>query len=514
MDAQNGRAGEPESGAPFRVHTVRGLFWSGLQRTGGQAIGLATFIVLSRLLPPSDFGVLALANVYLLVVLLLVEQGVNQAVIQRHSLSPEHLDAAFSVSLGLATVLTLLTLVLAAPLSRLFDEPTLEPVLRWLSLTVLLSGLRATQTAVLQRQMRFRELAVRTTFAEGLGGVVGIAMALGGLGVWSLVGQAIARALAGVFVLWRVSVWRPHLRVALGPVREVTRFGLPVLGDRLVALVQGKADDLVIGLVLGATALGYYAVGYRMLTYATMLLAGTFQAVSLPVLSRLQHDLPRFRHTFLTMVHYLALAAFPVFVGIAFVAPEIVPVLFGPNWSPSIPVMQVLALVGAAKVLPLATATALVAQGRPGVQLRLNLVTTALAVIGFVSVVGRGIVAVASVHLIVALLAIPLHAGLLHSVFDIRPSVYFRAIRTAGVGVVLMGAVLLPLTTVWSRPQASLLWLVVAIVVGAATYLGATYLLGRSSYDRARRALQEGILAGPGAVATDPEPEGLARPSP
>ena len=503
-----------ESTGGLRVHTVRGLFWSGVQRSGGQAIGLAVFIVLSRLLPPSAFGVLALANVYLLVVLLFVEQGVSQAVIQRHALSPEHLDAAFSVSLALAAVLTLLTIVLAGPLAQLFNEPTLEPVLRWLSLTVLLSGLRATQTAVLQRQLRFRNLAVRSTVAEGVGGVVGIAMAMAGMGIWSLVGQAVARGLAGVVVLWRVSDWRPRPRVALGPVREVTRFGLPVLGDRLVGLVQGKADDLVIGLVLGATALGYYSVGYRMLTYVTMLLAGTVQAVSLPVLARLQLDLGRFRYAFLTMLHYLALGAFPAFIGIAFVAPEIVPFLFGPRWTPSIPVMQILALAGAAKILPLATATALVAQGHPGVQLRLNLVTTALAVAGFAAVVGRGIVAVASVHLVVALLVIPLHAGLLRFRLDIRPGVYFRAIRTAVLGVILMSAVLLALTAFWEAPQPSFLWLVMVIVIGTVTYLGATYRLERGSYDRARRALREGILAVPGSPAADLGLEGLARPSP
>ena len=503
-----------EGASGLRVHTVRGLFWSGVQRTGGQAIGLVAFIVLSRLLPPSAFGVLALANVYLLVVLLFVEQGVNQAVIQRHSLAPEHLDAAFSVSLALAILLMLLTIALAGSLAQVFHEPTLEPVLRWLSLTVLLSGLRATQTAILHRQLRFRELAVRSTVAEGIGGVVGIGMALAGMGVWSLVGQAVARGLAGVVVLWRVSDWRPRPTVAVGPVREITRFGLPVLGDKLVGLVQGKADDLVIGLALGATALGYYSVGYRMLTYLTMLLAGTVQAVSLPVLSRLQQDLGRFRYAFLTMLHYLALGAFPVFVGIAFVSPDIVPLVFGPRWTPSIPVMQVLALAGAAKILPLATATALVAHGHPGAQLRVNLVTTVLAVTGFVAVVGRGIVAVASVHLVVALLVIPLHAGLLRSVFDLRPGVTFQAIRTAGLGAVVMSAGLLPLTAVWAAPQPSFLWLAVVIVVGAAAYLSATYWLGRDSYDRARRALREGVLAVPGNAATDPGPEGLARPSP
>jgi len=500
--------------ARLRVRTVRGLFWSAVQRTGGQAIGLAAFIVLSRLLPPSAFGVLALANVYLLVVLLFVEQGVSQAIIQRHSLSPEHLDAAFSVTLALAALLTVLTVALAGPLARVFNEPSLEPVLRWLSVTLLLSGLRATQTSILQRQLRFRELAIRTTVAESVGGVVGIAMALAGMGVWSLVGQAVARGLAGVVVLWRVSDWRPHLRFGLRPVREISRFGLPVLGDRLVWLVQGKADDLVIGLALGATALGYYSIGYRMLTYVTMLLAGTVQVVALPVLARLQKDVGRFRHAFLTMVHYMALGAFPVFIGIAFVSPDVVPVLFGPQWLPSVPVMQVLAVAGAVKLLPIATATAMVALGRPGVQLRLNLVTTALAVLGYVAVVGRGIVAVAAVHLAVGLLVIPLHAGLLDSVLNIRPAAYLRAMRSATLGVILMSAVLLPLTAVRLAPPPSLLWLALLIILGTATYVGATYGVGRDSYDRARRALQEGILAGTGPAPADVGLESLAGPSP
>lgn len=498
----------------LRIHTIRGIFWSAIQRTGGQAIALVAFILLSRLLEPSAFGVLALANVYLLVVLLFVEQGVSQAIVQRNEISPDHLNVAFSLTMAIAVVLMVVTVAVAGLVASLFHEPLLAPVLRWLSPTLLFSGLRATQTAILQRQFRFRELAVRSTVAESLGGAVGIAMALAGMGVWSLVGQAVARGLAGVIVLWRVSDWRPHLKFGVRPVREIARFGLPVLGDRLVWLVQGKADDLVIGLALGATALGYYSVGYRMLTYVTMLLSGTIQAVALPVLSVLQKDLGRFRSTFLTMLHYLALGAFPVFVGIAYVSPDVVPILFGPQWSPSVPVMQVLALAGAAKILPLATASALVARGHPGLQLRLNLVTTLLAVAGFVVVVGRGIVAVASIHLVIALLVIPLHAGLLRSVFDIRVGAYFKAIRTAALGVILMGVVLVPLTVARATPPPSLLWLAIVVVVGAATYVGATYGLDRSSYDRARRALQEGVLTSQGNAASDLDMEGLARPSP
>lgn len=490
------------AGPDLRIHTVRGLFWSGVQRTGAQALALVAFVVLSRLLAPEDFGLLALANAFLLVALHFIEQGPNQVIVQRQEVSPRHLDAAFSLSIGLAGLLAILLLILAGPLARLFDEPRLEPIVRWLAPVLLLAGLRSTQSAILQREMRFRELAARSTLAEAIGGGVGIGMAFAGLGVWSLVGQAIARGGAGVVVLWRVSKWRPRLQLSLQPTRDIVRFGTPVVLDRLVSLVQGKADDVLIGLAQGATALGYYSVGYRLLTYLLPLLSGTVQAVALPVLSRLVGEPDRLRRVFLTSLEFLTLAAFPVFVGVAWVAPELVPLAFGPRWQPSIPVMQVLALAGAVKILPLATSTLLTATGRPGFQLRLNTVTTAAAVLGFALAAPWGILAVAVVHLAINLLAVPLHAAALARLVSIPVGSYLRSMATAATGVLAMSALLLILSR-FVPTMAPLLWMGIQIAGGAATYLGATAMIGKSAYLQARRLLRDGLVAWP--EATPPE---------
>jgi len=494
-----------EGSAGLRTYAVRGLFWSALQRTGSQAIGLVAFVLLSRLLPPSAFGVLAMANVYLLAVLLLVEHGVSQAIVQRGQLEGHHLDAALGLSVVLSVLLMLLTIGLAAPLASLFREPLLEPVLRWLSPTILLSGLRATQIAILQRQLRFRELAIRSTVSETFAGIVGIGMASVGLGVWSLVGQALARGAVGVMVLWSVSGWRPRPVFRIGPAREIVSFGLPVLADRLVALVMGKADDLAIGLALGTTALGHYSVGYRGLTYLTMLIAGTVQPIAFTVLSRLQAEPERFRRVFLTTVHYLCLGGFPVFVVVAFVAPFAVPLALGPNWSEAVPVIQILSLAGAAKLAGLPTSTALVAAGRPGTQLRLNSAITLLSLLGFAAVVRSGIAAVALVHLAAGLLAIPVNAVVLRRAFDIQAGAYLAANRLALVGVLLMSAVLGPLAASWAGQIPTPLALLGAVVVGSVVYLGTTFFLGRGSYVRARHALGQGFPAEPIVIVPETE---------
>ena len=492
----------------LRIHTIRGLFWSAVQRTGGQAISMMAFVLLSRLLPPSDFGLLALANVYVLAGLLLIEQGVNQAIIQRSDVSQGHLDAAFILCLSVAMLLVAATLLLASPLAAFFHEPRLAPVLRWMSLSFLFSGLRATQSAILQRQLRFRDLALRTTAAETFAGGVGVVMAVAGLGVWSLVGQSLSRGLAGAVVLWRVSAWRPRIRLARRPLQELASFGTPVLADRLVNLVQGKADDLIIGYALGTAALGYYTVGYRILSYVLQLISGTVQSVALPVLSRLRPDVERLRRVFLTMQGYLAIAAFPVFVGLALVAPNLVPLLFGPKWAPSIPVMQVLALAGAAKILPVSTATLLVALGRPGLQLRINLLTTGLAVLGFGAVVHLGIVAVAFVHLLVNVLMAPLHAVVTRRMTGVPYPSYVKAFRGPACGILAMSAVLLAAGQLDLGQMSSVVGIGFHVALGAAVYLATTFALDRAAFRRARQALAEGVLPWPGRQGAEESLEG------
>jgi hypothetical protein len=157
--------------------------------------------------------------------------------------------------------------------------------------------------------------------------------------------------------------------------------------------------------------------------------------------------------------------------------------------------MQALAVAGAVKTLSLTTRTLLVARGRPGLQLQVNVATTCLILAGFMLVVRRGIAAVAAVHLAVALLGIPLHAVLARSVLGIPATSYLRAIRPGGLGIGAMSLVLFALASLRLAPPPSFVWLVVTVTLGAAVYLLTTFLLARSSYVQAVAGLRQGVLA-------------------
>src|SRR5215216_4126790 len=165
---------------------VRGLAWTMLRSVSSRVIGSVVFVVLARLLDPKAFGTFALASVFVVLISLLVESGFGEALIQRKEVTPRDLNTAFLVSNVTGVGLALLMTACSGPLSALFDQPELGPVLRVLSLVFVFAALASVPQALLKRELAFQKIALRGLVATLVGGAVGVAMAFAGFGVWSL----------------------------------------------------------------------------------------------------------------------------------------------------------------------------------------------------------------------------------------------------------------------------------------------------------------------------------------
>jgi O-antigen/teichoic acid export membrane protein len=330
----------------LRKQATRGVAWSALERWGSQLLGLAVFAVLARKLDPAAFGLVALAGVMLEYVRVFVDQGFSEAVIQRANLEPEHLDTAFWTGLLTGAVLAAACALGAVPIARMLGDPALAPVLRWLSLGFVISGLSSTQAALLQRRLAFRELAARSFMAQLGSGSVAIYLALEGYGVWALVGHSLADAVFGVVTLWTVSGWRPGFNVRWRHFRELSGFGASIVGFKLLNLISQRSDMVMIGSLLGSVALGYYTVAWRIFHAMTKLLTSVMNRVAFPVFARLQQEPERLRSAFYEATQLTSLVTFPAFLGLAALAPDVLPWAFGAKWVESVPVMRVLAFVG------------------------------------------------------------------------------------------------------------------------------------------------------------------------
>lgn len=485
----------------LRRQVLDGVVWSALEKWGGKLFSLLVFVLLARLLSPQAFGLVALAGVFVSFAQVVIAQGFAEAIIQREDLERGHLDSVFWINVTAGIAMTGLTWGLADVVAGAFDEAALAPILRGLSPLFVLASLNSVQIALMRRTLAFRTLAVRTLGANAAGGVIGVAMAVAGYGVWSLVGQQVTAKAAEVVLLWSLSDWRPGLQASAQRAGELLSFSVNSVGINVLSFFSQRSDDLLIGFVLGPVALGYYTIAYRVLSTLLDVLTGVTRQVAFPLFSKLQREPERLMRAFYGATRYTAFAAFPAFFALAALAPEVIPVAFGAQWGPSVPVMQWLAVGGALSSVTFFNGSVLLAVGRPSWSLFAMAVSVGGAIIGFMIAVQWGIVAVAAAVALRAYLFSPLSLWLIGRVLPLSVTTYIRQFVPAALGSLALVVVALSLRA--AAPDLSApLFLAAAAVAGGAAYLGCVHLLAPTAWDEAQALLRS--LRAPASIAPDP----------
>ena len=262
--------------------------WAVAQQVGRQSANYVVFLALALLLTPRDFGVVSLAASWVAFLSVFGEMGFAAALVQRPTLESGHLSTTFALNLAAGAVLTVLGVLISEPLARFFHTPEAAPVLVALSAGFILNAPSLTQAAFAQRELRFRELALRDTGAAILGGVVGIVLALSGWGVWSLVGQTLTTTATGTALLWRLSPWRPRLSEVSGErARELWGYGSKIFWFSVFKYFAQNGDRLVVGYLAGPIALGVYSFAHRLVVYPVATLTGAIGNYLFPRFARL-----------------------------------------------------------------------------------------------------------------------------------------------------------------------------------------------------------------------------------
>lgn len=466
-----------EAPKSLKRKAAKGVTWSAVEQWGRQGVNFVVILILSRLLDPKAFGFLAAGLAYTAFAEIFVEQGFAHAIIQRADLEPGHKNAAFWGNLAIGILITILGFLGAPWIASFFRVAELTPVMRWLSLFFLLHALSETQQALLQRQLAFRSLSIRTLIATLAGGIVGISLAVLGYGVWSLVALTLVEKSVNVLLLWFASDWRPGLQMSWRHYRELFAFGINIMLASFLGYINRRSDNLVVARFLGPIALGYYTLAYQFLPVALQLLAGITSVVAYPVLSRLQGDMERMRRVYYQATQLTGFVAFPIFIGMSLVAREIILSFNGAKWLPSVPVLQVLSLSGILLSLHLFNGTVLKAGGRPQWALWIAIMNAVSNLTGFLIAVRWGIVAVAAAYVIRGYVLAPVTYLAVHRLIQLDFRLYFRQLRGTLIGTLLMTAMVLALRLFLQAHLPVQVALGLYILAGGATYLLALRLL-------------------------------------
>jgi PST family polysaccharide transporter len=402
----------------------KGIIWSAVNTWTNNVLSLAVVTLLARLVSPSEFGIVALAGIYVLFGQIFISDTVSEALVQRHLLDPGHLDAAFWMMAALGCFATLAGIAVAPILGALFSEQAVVPILQVISLRLILDSLLTVPNALLLRKLDFRSFATRSLAANIAGGAAGVGMALAGGGAWALVCQQLVNAAVTLVVVGGNAGWLPRWRFSLPHARDLIRYSWFSVLSRFGYFLVNNVDRIIIGSLLGSAALGIYSLAKRVTEMMSTSITGVVVAVAHPFFARDQHDLVRLRAALTAMMDRTALVAFPAFFGLAAIARDVVPLVFGRPWIAAVPVLQVLSILMALYAVSTLHGALVRAMGRADWWSGFVNLTSALYVVGFAATGRYGIVAVAASSLVMFVVVSPLHFWMVRRLLDLKLTGY------------------------------------------------------------------------------------------
>ncbi len=379
---------------------VSGMAWSSLSTAGRQVLSIASVATVARLLGPSAYGVMGMANLLIVFILNFRDLGTGSAIVQRKSISNRLLSSLFWVNNALGLTLAGLMCAASPATAKFFKTPELTAILCVLSISFWLMSCGIVHNSLLIREMRFRTLAVVELSAGLVSFLVALASAYRGFGVWSLVYANIANALVSSVGYWIGSGWRPSREFDSAEVKSIARYSLNLSGFGTVNYFSRNADNITVGKVLGKLALGDYQLAYNLMLTPVQNISSVIAQTTFPAFAKIQDDNSRFRQAYVRSCMLIALITFPVIAGMGVVADPMIRALLGAKWVGAIRIFQILAPVGIVQSVQTTVGTIYMSKGRTDWMFRMGFAFGCILVISFLIGIRFGVVGVAIAYCI------------------------------------------------------------------------------------------------------------------
>jgi lipopolysaccharide exporter len=329
------------------TQALSGVRWTTLSTAFVVGTELLRTVVLAHYLSPGDFGLMAMVTIPVGLAQLYLDLGVSGALIHRQDATKDQLSSLYWLNIISGLILFAIFWCGSSYVSLLFREPRIAPLMKVVSLVFVITPLVSQFETLLQKELAFRTLAIRDIVA-GIGQtIVGIACAVAGLGVWSLVFGFLASMGFKAMLLAPIGLarFRPSLHFSKGDLKGYISFGLFQVGERSITYFEQRLDQMLLGYMVGAEGLGLYSFAFNLVAQPVWKINPILTKVAFPLFSKVQNDRARLKRGYMKLVGFISMVNAPLLIGLALVAPMMVPVVFGTKWSGSVLLIQILSLV-------------------------------------------------------------------------------------------------------------------------------------------------------------------------
>jgi PST family polysaccharide transporter len=464
-----------------RRQAAHGAFWGLIERASTQGISFLVVLVLARLLGPENYGLVTLAATMALLGQTLLGETFSQALIQAKTVEPEHVSSIFWM-LVVAGALSAIGLVLGAGLlASAFGEPALAPLVQALSPLLLLTSLQAVPMALFKRDLDFRSIAMASTSGTVLGGLIGIGMAVGGYGAWSLVANLLAQNGIITAVIWRRSRFHPLFRYSHVHFLALWSYGQFTFLLRIAAFMANQGPRMVVGYLFGPAELGAFSLGLRIIEIMYQLLTLPAANVAIPVIAKVRDDPARLSRAILGATQLAAMVSAPAYIGLALMAPLAIPIVFGARWSESVEIVQILAAYGVVGASILIWGSITGGLGRPDVNLRITSLAAVLSIVLLFATASWGLIGSSLVFVVRGYVILPLFPIYIKRITGIGIGAQFAVLAPVAGACAVMALVIVGVMRSADGIVAPLPLMLLTVAAAGLSYAGALYVFGRSA---------------------------------
>lgn len=375
--------------------TITNLLWRFAERCGAQAVSFLVSIILARLLAPEAYGTIALAMVFINILQVFVDSGMGTALIQKKDADDLDFSSVFYFNIAACLVLYA-GLFLAAPsIAQFYGDPALTALVRALSLTVVVSGVRNIQQSYVSRHLLFKRFFFSTIGSTLASAVVGIAMAYAGFGVWALVGQSLSNVVTGTIILWATVPWRPRRMFSWQRLKGLLSFGWKLLVSALLDTGYNNLRSLIIGKLYSSADLAYYNQGDKLPNLVITNINTSIDSVLLPTMANEQDDPARVRSMTRRAIKTSTYVMAPLMMGLAACAEPLIRLILTEKWLPCVPFLRIFCITYMFWPIHTANLNAIKALGRSDLFLKLEIVKKAVGLTILLCTMWHGVMAMA-----------------------------------------------------------------------------------------------------------------------
>ena len=358
----------------LKEKAINGFGWTVFEGILSQGVLFIVGIILARLLTPEDFGIIGIISVFVAIAGSLVEGGFSDALIRKPNVNDIDFNTVFYSNILVSLFIYFLVYIFAFEIAEFFNESSLEKILKYSGLIIIINSFSLIQGTILTINLNFKTISAISIVSSIIGASVALFMAYNGYGVWSLVMLSILRPLVGCILLWIFNSWKPSAVFSTKSFKELFDFGYKILVSQLINTIYKNIYYFLIGKFFSPASLGYYTRANQFQAPFSINITHAISRISYPILSNFQNDKDRLKAVFRKFMKFSVLINFTVIMSIAAIAKPLVLITIGEKWEPSIFYLQLLCIPGMLYPLQILNINLLTALGHSNLMLKLEVI--------------------------------------------------------------------------------------------------------------------------------------------